>query len=77
MNASMQKMFTQALVKQVADVICEEIDEGKIPDTWDGHELRLYIAQAFVQEAHFSRVNLSKDRLKAFRNTCITAGLRY
>jgi hypothetical protein len=51
MKRSEQKQFVKDLAKTAKDVakkIIENIDNGKIPADWDGHELRQLLADNFT-----------------------------
>ena len=70
-----QLELTENYVQAVIKVIKEEIEKGKIPESWDGFELRWYIADAFKQES-FHRKDLNK-RNKEYQNYKNTHNLVY
>lgn len=46
-----QKKFVRSLTRSVAASVVQHINDGKIPDGWDGHELRALLAEKFHREA--------------------------
>lgn len=44
MNHKDQKTFVRALCKSIAKDVIAKIESGKIPENWDGIELRQYVA---------------------------------
>ncbi len=45
-----QILFVKNLASAVANSIVEQIAAGRIPEEWDGHELRELLAEAFDVE---------------------------
>jgi hypothetical protein len=64
-----QKKFVNELCKHIAKEINKKIDEDKIPDNWDGWELRKYVADS----SNF--FHMSKKRMRDYKNTLIVNGL--
>lgn len=50
-----QKDFIRQLSETIAADICNQIDDQKIPDDWDGRELRQLLAYRHNQSAHMGR----------------------
>lgn len=65
--------FVEELVESVTRSIQALIASDKIPEDWDGHELRHFIADKFDFE-RMHRVMTGK-RLKDYRNTVILNNL--
>lgn len=66
-----QKMFVLELCASVSEDIIKSIRGGKVPEKWDGHELRCLLAERFEESAKISliRDNPRSARAKDFRNT--------
>lgn len=73
MNAPEKREFVNELVKNVADEIIANIDANKIPEDWDGIELRWYLADKFG-DCVFGGVG-SKRRKAEYNNTVLTNDL--
>ena len=71
MNMQEKKTFVRELANSITDSITALIDAGKIPEDWDGYELRSF----FVEKAEFSRTSLSGSRKRAYRNAVIMNNL--
>lgn len=80
MNTQEKLTFIDSLTRAVAEDIKAKITAGKIPDEWDGHELRVLLSEKFAYEAART---LGRDgvigprtaRLKAYRSTIVNANL--
>lgn len=59
MNKREKKRFVRELTKAVADDIISKIEAGKVPDEWDGIELRELLADKFKESA---RTDLLRSR---------------
>ncbi len=66
-----QKRIVKELVTDVSNKVLTLIADGNIPDSWDGHELREYVAEQFNQR----RGNLNRSRKESYNNTILTKGL--
>jgi hypothetical protein len=77
MKPSEQRKFIRELSKNIADALCDYVTQGKIPDTWDGHELRALLAERHRQSASMSLVvrDHKSKRAKDFENTVIVNNL--
>ncbi len=70
MTKDEQVLFVDALTKDLAKQLIKKIDEGKIPENWDGIELRWYMQEQISWE----RKDQNK-RKRAYKNTCMVNGL--
>lgn len=69
MNANEKAFFVNNLVNTVVDDVLEKIK--KAPPEWDGHELRLYLAERFGREV----VALGRKREREYHNTVAVQNL--
>lgn len=73
-----KKRFVRDLSHTIVQEIEKLIDAGKIPDAWDGHELRCLLANRFEDSASMSRLRREprSARAHSFKNhLLITPGL--
>jgi len=56
---------------QMKNYIINEVE--KMPENWDGFELRAYISKAMKCE----EIEMSRKRKACFKNDCIISNLRY
>ncbi len=77
MTEAQQKRFVRSLSKEIADTICRSIDQGAIPQEWDGHELRSLLASRHGESAVMSVIKKEprSRRAREFRNTVIIRNL--
>jgi hypothetical protein len=77
MNRAEQKGFVREMSKTIADDICAFIDEGRIPEDWDGHEFLVLLASRHSESADMSSIRRHPQRKRAgdFRNHCMIMGL--
>jgi hypothetical protein len=72
---TLSKQEKEQLVKDfigtVQESLLEKID--RVPEEWDGHELRTWIADAFNWQR--SRAMEDKKRLKKYKNDVLTNNL--
>lgn len=73
MSRAEQKRFVREMSKTIAEDICSFIDEGKIPENWDGHEFRVLLASRHSESADMSSIRRHPQRKRArdFRNHCM------
>jgi hypothetical protein len=71
MNADEKKQFVKELVEQLAETIIRDIETGKVPEDWDGIELRWLLSGR--SNSNFGETQ--KKRKKAYRNTIMVNGL--
>lgn len=77
MTKAEQKEMIRGLSTSVAESICEQIDKGLIPESWDGHELRALLSYRHGLSAAMSDPMKNKrgKRHKDFQNTIIVNNL--
>lgn len=75
MTKTEQKAFVRGLSKTIADEIIKQISEGRIPEEWDGHELRALLAYRHEQSAAMSLVRRDRRRKRDFDNTLLVNNL--
>lgn len=77
MTKEQQRQFVREISNSISNEICSHICEGKIPPEWNGHELRVLLAEKHAESGRMSCI--SKDgrssRARAFRNHCLINGL--
>jgi hypothetical protein len=49
MNKIEKKEFVSTLMDRLKDEILDKIEDGSIPEEWDGHELRMLIRDKAAQ----------------------------
>lgn len=62
--------FVDSLLNSVKEDIVKKIKAGKIPDNWDGIELRWYLAERFARETYGN-----KSRKREYNNTVLVNNL--
>jgi hypothetical protein len=67
-----KKIFVYELIGSVVDDVMTAIDEGKIPEEWDGHELRKFLADKFAGQVADA---MKSTRLREYKNTVIVNNL--
>jgi hypothetical protein len=77
MTRTGQKKFVRGLSNSIAKHICALIDAGKIPESWDGHELRVLLGYEHDKSAKVTLVAREprSKRARDFRNTIIVNNL--
>ena len=77
MTRTQQKKFVKELATRVANEIREQILSGKIPEEWDGHELRCLLADRFNASADMSVIKAEprQRRARNYRNTVLVNNL--
>ncbi len=77
MTRADQKKFVREVSENIAKDICKLIDEGKVPEGWDGHELRHLMANRHNDSASMSNPMSNKRgaRYREFKNTVIVNNL--
>jgi len=68
-----QVNFVRQLCGGVQDQIEKNIASGKVPENWDGVELRQYIADKYAQVV--IKGTMSRARKMAYNNVIITTDL--
>lgn len=62
-----QKKFIKNLSQSISLELCKKVDAGVVPDTWDGHELRQWLADKFEHETT-ELMKHNKRRRKDYEN---------
>ena len=77
MTKEEQIAFVRELADAVTVSIVTNIANGKVPETWDGHELRQLLADRFAQSAGISdsMKNKRRARRRDYENTVIVNNL--
>ena len=73
MTQKEQKTFVKNLTDSVRLEIISKIEGGRIPENWDGHELRQLISDKFERETTLKTSN--KSRFKEYENEVIVKNL--
>ena len=61
-----QIRFIKEMSKNITDEIIKNIKNGKIPDNWNGYELRQLLSDLFKADPRFK---MTGERLKEYKNT--------
>ncbi len=67
MNRQEKIMFIEELTNNVKNQIIEKVD--KMPEAWDGMELRQYLSDKFKEATMPSFQKLEKGRMRKYYNT--------
>jgi len=70
MTLQEKRNFTKELIESIEQKIMDKT--GKMPENWDGWELRQYVKDSFA-EIVFG--NMNRKRLKEYRNTVLIENL--
>jgi len=70
-----QKGFVKELCNNVRDEILKQINQNKIPQGWDGIELRWLIKEKFDQCVLGGFTDKRCKRFKEFENECLISNL--
>ena len=71
LTKSDKMLFVLDLTRSVSEQILSLIRENKVPEDWDGHELRELLADKFAAQT----TALSRSRKKAYRNAVLVNNL--
>lgn len=75
MNQEAKIAFIQNLTSSIAVELIKKVQDGRIPENWDGHELRELLADKFTAERSEPLSNKRSARYKAYRNAVLTNNL--
>ena len=76
MTKQEQKQFVRELTWNVAKDMLKLIEDDRVPEGWDGHELRQWISERYRQVAFGSfSENKKRKRFQEYRNETITRNL--
>ena len=72
-----QESFVRDLCCSIANEVTKKIATGQIPEEWDGHELRVLLAEKFKDSATMSTIVKEPRRARArnYRNIVLTNNL--
>lgn len=65
MNSTEQAAFVVSLTTEIQRYMLQRITTGRVPDNWDGHELRRWLADLAQQEV----MPMSRSRVRAYHNS--------
>jgi len=65
--------FIITYLNQTAENLCNKVD--KMPEEWNGVELRWLIAETFTSEVIPSYRDKRSSRYRSYENTCITKNI--
>jgi len=70
MTKAEQVRFVKKLTNVIADALIGDIRSGKVPDTFDGHELRVMVLDDATVQASISTIkaNPRSQRARDYRN---------
>lgn len=57
-----KKVLVEAIVRRVKEEVLADVE--KLPDDWNGHHLRVMLAEAFRQETNFNGCNRARRQIK-------------
>lgn len=77
MTRDEQKVFIAGLMDSVKRSMFQGIERGAVPEDWDGHELRQWLADRFEQSADMSSQMKNKrgGRRKEYERVIIVNNL--
>lgn len=75
MNQEQKIAFIQNLTSSIAVELIKKVQDGRIPENWDGHELRELLAEKFLAERGDILKVQRSARYKAYRNAVLTNNL--
>jgi hypothetical protein len=75
MNKRDQKRFVRELMQTVRQSVFDNIDRGKIPEEWDGHELRQFLRDKFSQSGSSIMQDKGNQRRRNYDNHVLTTNL--
>ena len=73
MDTSTKKEFINDFCNAMRDAALAKADV--MPGNWDGHELRLYLAEKFQFEISAAMKDKRRQRVKSYTNDVITMNL--
>lgn len=68
-------LFIAKLTGSICNELTAKVRDGRIPEDWDGHELRELLADKFAAERSEPLSNKRSTRYKAYRNAVLTNNL--
>lgn len=71
MDTANKSILIEQLIDNLKRDVLKRVD--RMPEEWDGHELRKFIADYFSM--HYAFTDLGRKRLKEYKNTCLVNNL--
>ena len=71
MTRTEQRKFVRSLAITIAEKVVSKIESGRIPEEWDGFELRQLLADKFAHESF----KMDNTRKKEYNNTVLVNNL--
>ena len=71
MTKKEKRQFINQLVSSIKAKILQDLKDDKIPEDWDGHELRHLLADNFRENA----LTLAPARFRAYQNAVVVNNL--
>ena len=68
-----QRQLAWQLIQSITAEVLGNIEQGRTPETWDGTELRQYIADKFTELSVIRRMD--RKRAREYRNEVIVRNL--
>ncbi len=77
MNRDEQIEFVKCLAHNIRSELMTQIKEGRIPENWDGQELRCLLAERFEASAQMTLIRKQPraKRAREYRNTKLIKNL--
>jgi len=77
MSPQQQKEYLREYLESFVHTMSRKIDEGKVPACWDGHELRVWLAEKVKADASVSAIRRHPHSARArdFRNDLLVNNL--
>lgn len=76
MNQQEKALFVSSLVNNVANELLDQIKAGRIPEEWNGIELRWLLAQRFQDATLSTRHDRGNQRrFRSFKNEVLVRNL--
>lgn len=75
MNQEEKIAFITKLTGSICSELCAKVRDGRIPENWDGHELRELLAEKFLAERGDILKVQRSVRYKSYRNDVLTNNL--
>lgn len=73
MTKDEQMKFVAYLTASITKDLFTKLQDGRVPEEWDGHELRQWIADTFMESGVIHP--MKGKRLKDYKNTLIVNNL--
>ena len=75
MEKELKAKFVTDSCNGMRDSILKLIEEDRLPENWDGHELRMLIEHKAIEDAARSHKYAGKQRVHEFNNTVLVENL--